>query len=82
MTANQITIIKDEVAKDFKFPVIEAGWQQPLDCKKLTRRIITRGEVIVEDDSREGKTSQEYSDSDDSSEGKTSQTVLKSNKKK
>lgn len=32
---------------DFIFPLREEEWQQPLDARKMTRRIIKKGELIV-----------------------------------
>ena len=60
VSADEIVIDKD-VHGDFIFPIISEDWVQPIDGRRMTRRILKNNRLIVDHDlpSRGGETPQE-----------------------
>ena len=42
----EITVVKDENGQ-FIFPVIAEDWRQPYDGRKVTRRILKKGDLVM-----------------------------------
>ena len=82
VSANEIKIAKDENG-DYVYHVISEGWGQPLEGRKVARRIIKNGELVISDDTSGDKTPQTDSSSSDSNEDNPHDKILraKNNKK-
>lgn len=91
VSANEITVMKKDNGRqkesanevtfdDFLFPVKDEEWRQPLDGRRMTRRIIKKGELVVDADSCISKTIPDGSDDDDDNDPRMKKIIRNKNK--